>query len=67
MNKDTKESVLAIITLAAIFAIGVLVGEDSGWDKGFAEGVTVNHGDKWDCAYSYSTGFLMCDRTPKYK
>lgn len=67
MEKDTKESILAIITLVGVFATGILIGADSGWDKGFAEGVSVNHGDKWDCAYSYSTGFVMCDRTPKYK
>lgn len=63
MKKSTKESVLAILILIAVFITGYQLGKN----EGFNRGVEVNHGDKWDCAYSYITGFLMCDRTPKYK
>ena len=63
MKKSTKETIWAILILAAVFGIGLGIGQRAG----FNEGVEVNHGDKWDCAYSYATGFLMCDRTPKYK
>jgi len=61
------ESLWGLLALSVIFALGILIGRATGYDKGLSDGVTVNHGDKWDCAYSYSTGFLMCDRTPKYK
>ena len=50
-----------------VFMTGFVLGDKAGYDNGFNRGVEVNHGDKWDCAYSYLTGFLMCDRTPKYK
>lgn len=63
MKKSTKETIWAILILAAVFCTGLGIGQR----VGFNEGVEVNHGDKWDCAYSYATGFLMCDRTPKYK
>lgn len=62
-KKDLKESICVILILFMFFITGYAVGES----RGFNEGVEVNHGDKWDCAYAYSTGFLMCDRTPKYK
>lgn len=67
MKKDTKESIAAILILLAVFMTGITVGYHFGSVIGFNRGVEVNHGDKWDCAYSYYTGFLMCDRTPKYK
>ena len=63
MKKSAKEMIWVILILAAVFGTGLCIGQK----VGFNEGVEVNHGDKWDCAYSYATGFLMCDRTPKYK
>lgn len=63
MKKDTKETMIAIIVVVFVFITGFAIGDKYGFERG----VEVNHGDKWDCAYSYSTGFLMCDRTPKYK
>lgn len=63
MKKNTKETIWAILILAAVFGIGLGIGQK----VGFNEGIEVNHGDKWDCAYSHATGFLMCNRTPKYK
>ena len=67
MKKDTKERLIAIIVLIFVFMTGFVLGDKAGYDNGFNRGIEVNHGDKWDCAYSYLTGFLMCDRTPKYK
>lgn len=67
MKKDTKDTICAIITLAAVFLCAYFIGRLEGYDRGLSEGVQIQKGDKWDCAYSYSTGFLMCDRTPKYK
>lgn len=67
MKKDTKETLIAIIVVIFAFITGFTIGDKYGFDRGFDRGVEVNHGDKWDCAYSYNTGFLMCDRTPKYK
>ena len=67
MRKEIKERVMAAVIIAAVFFTGIAIGYENGYNKGIGEGVAVNHGDKWDCAYSYSTGFLMCDRTPKYK
>ena len=58
---------MGLLAISVIFVLGVLIGRATGYDKGLSDGVTVNRGDKWDCAYSYSTGFRMCDRTPKYK
>lgn len=63
MKKEMRDSILVVAFLFGAFAIGYEFGADAGFDRG----VEVNHGDKWDCAYSYATGFLMCDRTPKYK
>ena len=63
MKKGTIEALIATIVVIFIFVAGFALGEKYGFDRG----VEVNHGDKWDCAYSYSTGFLMCDRTPKYR
>lgn len=67
MTKNTKESIAALLTILAVCCSGIAVGYKYGYDHGFNRGVEVNHGDKWDCAYSEATGFLMCDRTPKYK
>lgn len=67
MSKDVKESIIAIIILGVIAISGYGLGRSSGYDQGLSEGVTISKGDKWDCAYSDATGFLMCDRTPKYK
>lgn len=67
MKKDTKDTICAIITLVAVFLCAYFIGNSSGYDRGLSEGISMQKGDKWDCAYSYSTGFLMCDRTPKYK
>jgi hypothetical protein len=67
MNKNTKESIWAILIIIAVFLSGYFGGDSSGYTRGLSEGVAISKGDKWDCAYSYSTGFLMCDRTPKYK
>lgn len=67
MKKNTKDTIWALLILAAVFVTGLGVGQEVGFSMGFDEGVAVNHGDKWNCAYSYTTGFLMCDRTPKYK
>lgn len=67
MDKGTKETILAILTLIALFISGYFTGHSMGYDRGLGEGVAISKGDKWDCAYAYSTGFLMCDRTPKYK
>lgn len=63
MKKGAKDALIATIVVIFIFVSGFAIGEKCGFDRG----VEVNHGDKWDCAYSYNTGFLMCDRTPKYK
>lgn len=67
MKKDTKDTIYEIITLAAVFLFAYFIGTSEGYDRGLSEGISMQKGDKWDCAYSYSTGFLMCDRTPKYK
>lgn len=67
MNKSTKESIIAIAVVVCVFISGVMCGKSIGYDLGLSEGVAISKGDKWDCAYSSSTGFLMCDRTPKYK
>lgn len=67
MKKDTKESIIAGLVVMSVFIVGYLAGHSSAYDQGLSEGVGISKGDKWDCAYSYSTGFLMCDRTPKYK
>ena len=67
MKKSTKESISAILILIAVFVSGLAFGYNSGYKNGPSEGVGILNGDKWDCAYSESTGFLMCDRTPKYK
>ena len=75
MKKDTKDTICAIITLVAVFLCAYFIGNSSGYDRGLSEGydrglsegILMQKGDKWDCAYSYSTGFIMCDRTPKYK
>lgn len=67
MKKSTKESISAILILIAVFVSGLAFGYSSGYKNGLSEGVGISNGDKWDCAYSESTGFLMCDRTPKYK
>lgn len=67
MNKETKEAITASIIVLVIFGFVLFAGVKMAYDAGFNRGVEVNHGDKWDCAYSYATGFLMCDRTPKYK
>lgn len=71
MKKSTKESIYGILILIAVFvsglAYGLAHGYSSGYKNGLSEGVGISKGDKWDCAYSESTGFLMCDRTPKYK
>jgi hypothetical protein len=63
MKKGAKDALIATIVVIFIFVSGFAIGEKYGFDRG----VEVNHGDKWDCAYSYNTGFLMCYRTPKYK
>ena len=63
MKKGAKDALIATIVVIFIFVSGFAIGEKYGFDRG----VEVNHGDKWDYAYSYNTGFLMCDRTPKYK
>lgn len=62
-KKEARDTFCAIFILATVFITGYAIGESSGFNKG----IEVNHGDEWDCAYSYSTGFLMCDRKPKYK
>ena len=67
MNKNTKESILAILIIISAFILGYLAGDYSGYNRGISEGVTISKGDKWDCSYSDLTGFMMCDRTPKYK
>lgn len=67
MSKDFKESAIALIIIAAVFFTALVIGYKNGYENGLSEGVAIANGDKWDCAYSYSTGFLMCDRTPKYK
>lgn len=67
MSKDTKESIIAILILLMVFITGYFAGHDGGYRNGLSEGVEISKGDKWDCAYSDATGFLMCDRTPKYK
>lgn len=67
MKKSTKESIYAILILIAVFVYGLSFGYNSGYKNWISEGVGISKGDKWDCAYSESTGFLMCDRTPKYK
>lgn len=67
MNKDAIEAIWAIIILVAVFFAGCGLGGAGKYDKGLSEGIAISKGDKWDCAYSYATGFLMCDRTPKYK
>lgn len=59
---------LYIIVIAIVFGLGgIFIGESVGYNRGLSEGVGIMGGDKWDCAYSYVTGFLRCDRTPKYK
>lgn len=59
---------LYTIVIAFVFGFGgICVGESAGYNRGLSEGVAISKGDRWDCAYSYVTGFLMCDRTPKYK
>lgn len=59
---------LYTIVIAFVFGFsGICIGESAGYNRGLSEGVAISKGDKWDCAYSYVTGFLMCDRTPKYK
>lgn len=67
MKKSTKESVIAISVVVGVFMSGVICGWSFGYDEGLSEGMAISDGDKWDCAYSASTGFLMCDRTQKYK
>ena len=67
LNKETRDSILAIFILILVFLSGYFAGHTGGYNRGLSEGVEMDKGDKWDCAYSYSTGFLMCDRTPKYK
>lgn len=67
VNKNTRETIIAILVLMMAFLTGYFAGHTGGYSRGLSEGVEMGKGDKWDCAYSYSTGFLMCYRTPKYK
>lgn len=67
MSKDAKETLWAVSILAAVFACGYFLGQSGEYDKGVSDGMTLLEGDRWDCAYHNSTGFVICDRTPKYK
>lgn len=73
MKKDTKETIYAIIILILVFLSGYYFGNQidennsEQYNNGLSDGFSIKNGDKWDCAYSYSTGFIMCDRNPKYK
>ncbi len=67
MTKNTKETLWAIAILAGVFFCGYSTGKYGEYDKGMSDGLTLLEGDKWDCAYHHSTGFVICDRTPKYK
>lgn len=66
-KKDFFEFLCAVLILFVTAVIGYHSGRSIGYDAGLSEGVAIDKGDKWDCAYIHSTGFLLCDRTPKYK
>ncbi|MBU9823159.1 hypothetical protein J1782_25030 [Rahnella sp. BCC 1045] len=61
--KELKESVIAIIVLFTMLAVGYKVGYFYGMD----DGVSLAKGEKWDCAWSDSTGFALCNRKPQEK
>jgi len=58
---------VAYIFVLFAFIAGLFIGFSKGQDAGISEDVANKYGDKWDCGYDYGTGFLLCDRTPKYK
>ena len=66
-KKDVIETIAAIAVVAACFLMGYGVGRHSGFEDGMSQELSNKRGEKWDCAYSDATGFVMCDRTPKYK
>lgn len=60
---ELKESVIAIIVLLTVLAVGYKVGYSYGMD----DGLSLAKGEKWDCAWSDSTGFALCNRKPHGK
>lgn len=63
-----KESLIAILVLSAVFFTGYGFGHGFGYSSGVGDGISISEGDgRWDCGWSRLTGFVMCNRTSKFK
>lgn len=66
-KKEIKDTLCAIAILIAVATVSFYFGQRGEYFEGLQDGISISKGDKWDCAYAESTGFMMCNRTPKYK